>query len=102
MATRKTAQEELKPAGAAEGVETQKAPAKKKKTAKTKASAKGFSAARKRKLLNKVMENFESKIDTEGLKGTLGDLIRVMQLQDEGAESRPSEIKVEWVEPPKA
>ncbi|MCL5746525.1 MAG: hypothetical protein M1541_21770 [Acidobacteria bacterium] len=51
-------------------------------------------------LINKLVNNLEEKIDANELKATLGDLIRLMQMQKELEENQPREIKVTWVETP--
>lgn len=51
-------------------------------------------------LINKLVNNIEEKIDANELKATLGDLIRLMQMQKELEENQPREIKVTWVETP--
>lgn len=51
-------------------------------------------------LINKLVNNIEEKIDANELKATLGDLIRLMQMQKEIEENQPREIKVTWVETP--
>ncbi len=53
-------------------------------------------------LINKLVNNIEEKIDANELKATLGDLIRLMQIQKELEENHPREIKVTWVETPEA
>lgn len=51
-------------------------------------------------LINKLVNSIEEKIDANELKATLGDLIRLMQMQKELEENRPREIRVTWVETP--
>ena len=51
-------------------------------------------------LINKLVNNIEEKIDANELKATLGDLIRLMQMQKEIEENQPREIRVTWVETP--
>ena len=51
-------------------------------------------------LINKLVNNIEEKIDANELKATLGDLIRLMQMQKEIEENQPREIKVTWIETP--
>jgi pantothenate kinase len=51
-------------------------------------------------LINKLVNNIEEKIDANELKATLGDLIRLMQMQKEIEENQPREIRVTWVEKP--
>ena len=50
-------------------------------------------------IVNKLLQSIEAKIDAKELKATLGDFIRLLQLQRELEEEQPREIKVTWVEP---
>jgi hypothetical protein len=50
-------------------------------------------------LVEKVIETFEEKLNSNELKPTVGDLIRLLQLEKELEEEQPKEIKVLWVEP---
>ena len=48
----------------------------------------------------KLLEKLENKLQGEELKPSLGDFIRLVQLEKELAdEEAPREIKVTWVEP---
>lgn len=48
----------------------------------------------------RLLEKLEKKLDGETPKATLGDFIRLVQLEKELAdEETPREIKVTWVEP---
>lgn len=50
-------------------------------------------------LVEKVIQNIEEKLNSDQLKPTVGDFIRLLQLEKELAEEPPKEIKVSWVEP---
>jgi hypothetical protein len=50
-------------------------------------------------LVSKVIEKIEQKLDSDQLKPTVGDFIRLLQLEKELKEEQPKEIKVSWVEP---
>lgn len=50
-------------------------------------------------LVEQVIRNIEKKLEADELKATVGDLIRLVQLEKELAEEQPKEIKVTWVEP---
>jgi len=50
-------------------------------------------------LVEQVIENLEKRLKNDELKATVGDLIRLVQLEKELEEERPKEIKVTWVEP---
>ena len=50
--------------------------------------------------VSKLLEKLEEKLEDETPKATLGDYIRLVQLEKELAdEETPREIKVTWVEP---
>jgi len=50
-------------------------------------------------LVEQVIQNIEKRIQKDELKATVGDLIRLVQLEKELEEEQPREIKVTWVEP---
>ncbi len=50
-------------------------------------------------LVSKVIQNIEEKLEKNELKATLGDFIRLVQLEKELEEEKPREIKVTWIEP---
>ncbi|MEQ1947923.1 MAG: hypothetical protein ABL995_12085 [Bryobacteraceae bacterium] len=50
-------------------------------------------------LVNKLLKKLELKLTKEDLKASMGDFIRLMQLQRELEDEAPREIKVTWVEP---
>lgn len=50
-------------------------------------------------LVEQVIENIEKKLKSDQLKPSVGDFIRLLQLEKELEEERPREIKVSWVEP---
>jgi hypothetical protein len=65
-----------------------------------KSSAKGQKRGRKEATLVKmVMESIEEKLRANELKPTVGDFIRLLQLEKELGEEQPKEIKVSWIEP---
>lgn len=57
------------------------------------------SRKRQAALVHKVMEKIESKLDADELKPSVGDLVRLLQLEKELVQEQPKEIKVSWVEP---
>lgn len=67
--------------------------------------AKGGTAIRSKRaidkaaLVNKMIQSFEEKLEKKELKGTLGDFIRLLQLEKELEDEQPKEIEVRWVEP---
>jgi hypothetical protein len=46
-----------------------------------------------------LIENVEKKLSEDAGKASVGDYIRLVQLQKELEEEQPKEIKVTWVEP---
>ena len=56
-------------------------------------------AINKAALVNKMIHSFEEKLEKKELKGTLGDFIRLLQLEKELEDEQPKEIEVRWVEP---
>jgi len=51
------------------------------------------------KALAKVMKAIEEKLGTQDFKPTMGDYIKLLQMEHEIEEESPKEIKVTWVEP---
>jgi hypothetical protein len=53
----------------------------------------------KAKLVSKVIAKIEQKLEADELKPSVGDFIRLLQLEKElKEEEQPKEIKVSWVE----
>ena len=50
-------------------------------------------------VVKKLLKNVEKKLGGEDVKATLGDYIRLVQLQQELEEGEPRDITVSWVEP---
>lgn len=59
----------------------------------------GSSKRSKAELLNEVIRKVEEQVADGKLKPTLGDLVRLWQLERELEDEQPKEIKVGWVEP---
>lgn len=55
--------------------------------------------AKKAALVKKAIQAFENKLKASEVKATVGDFVRLLQLQDEIEGEEPREIKVTWVEP---
>ena len=49
-------------------------------------------------LVRKAIENIETKLDSNELKATIGDFIRLLQIEKELEVEEPRDIKVTWVE----
>ncbi len=49
-------------------------------------------------LIRKAISNIESKLETNEVKATIGDFIRLLQLEKELQVEEPRDIKVTWVD----
>ena len=62
-----------------------------------------WGAARQRirisELLTKAVETLESRIKSKELKPTVGDYLKLLQMEQEFEQEETKEIKVTWVEP---
>lgn len=50
-------------------------------------------------LIDKAIKNLENKMTSNDVRATVGDFIRLLQLQKELEQDSPREIKVTWVDP---
>ena len=50
-------------------------------------------------VVKKLLKNVEKKLGGEDVKATLGDYIRLVQLQQELEDGEPRDITVTWVDP---
>lgn len=50
-------------------------------------------------LVEDMIQTIGAKFQNEQMKATLGDFIRLLQLQEEIDEESPKEVRVTWVEP---
>jgi hypothetical protein len=50
-------------------------------------------------VVKKLLKNVEKKLGGEDVKATLGDYIRLVQLQQDLEEEEPKDVKVTWVDP---
>ena len=73
-----------------------------KSTEETKAPKKKRRTKSKARLVSKVIARIEEKLDAEDVKGSIGDLVRLISLEKEleadEKQKQPKEIKVSWVE----
>lgn len=53
----------------------------------------------KAEVVQKILERMEDKLSSDEMRATLGDYIRLVQLEKELEDDEPREIKVTWVEP---
>ena len=49
--------------------------------------------------VRQILESLEEKLKNEELKATLGDYIRLLQMEKEMGLEEPDEIRAGWVEP---
>ena len=56
---------------------------------------------RKAEVVEQIIEKVEQRLGDGEMKATLGDYIRLVQLQKELDEDEPGEITVTWVDPDK-
>lgn len=66
-----------------------------------KAPAKPAAKRSKAEVVQKILERMEDKLSHDDVKATLGDYIRLVQLEKELEDDEPREIKVTWIEPEK-
>jgi hypothetical protein len=57
---------------------------------------------RKAEVVEQIIEKVEQRLGDGEMKATLGDYIRLVQLQKELEEEEPGEITVTWVDPDKS
>jgi hypothetical protein len=50
-------------------------------------------------LVDKIIENYTTKVNADKVTLSVGDLIRLMQYRKELETSDPKEIKATWIEP---
>jgi hypothetical protein len=50
-------------------------------------------------VLKRLLKSVEKKLTAKDVKATLGDYIKLVQLQKEMDDEQPREIRVTWVEP---
>ena len=67
------------------------------KAAETKQPAKPQRGRSRQELVEQAIQQFGQKLEQNELKPTVGDLIRLLQLEKELLEETPKEIKVSWV-----
>lgn len=56
-------------------------------------------AANRAQVIKNLLTEVEKKMVSDAAKATLGDYIRLVQLDKELDEDEPKEIRVTWVEP---
>lgn len=71
-----------------------------KKTAtkkKKKPAAKRVTRTRQKKLVDKAILSIEAKIDADEVKGSVGDLLRLLEFKKEIEGQKAADITVTWV-----
>ena len=63
------------------------------------ARAKTESSGSQAKVVKKILKQMEAKLSGKDARATLGDYIRLVQLEKELEADEAKEIKVTWVEP---
>jgi hypothetical protein len=53
------------------------------------------------RLLLKTIDSIEGRLQSSDFKPTLGDYLKLLQIEKEMEEVSPKEIRVTWVNPPK-
>jgi hypothetical protein len=56
---------------------------------------------KKAEIVEQILERVEQRLGDGDVKATVGDYIRLVQLQKELEEEEPGEITVRWVDPEK-
>lgn len=51
------------------------------------------------RLVGRVLRKFEAKLQEDQYKVSVGDFVRLVQLEQEMKEDTPKEVRVTWVEP---
>ena len=82
--------------GAAKKVVRRVAPKKRPAASRTAAAE---AKRRQARVVKNLLKKMEDKLSEDEVKATLGDYIRLVQLQKDLEEEQPKEIKVTWVEP---
>ncbi len=59
---------------------------------------KGKSEHGTEEILNKAIQNIEQQMENGELKGSMGDLVRLLQLRNEVAGSQPQQVTVRWID----
>lgn len=78
-----------------------KAPAKKAAAKKAAAKKSPVKRARTKKaMVGAVIKQIEARLDKDELKPTVGDLIRLIQLEKELENEQPRKVTVSWVDHP--
>ena len=69
-----------------------------KKTPEVKAEETPSEKRSKSALVNKLLDAAERKVTADDVKASIGDVIRLLQLQKELEQEEPREITVQWIE----
>jgi hypothetical protein len=67
--------------------------------AKTKAARPKARGPSRTGIVDKMINDFNAKIEDGAVKVSVADFIRLVQLREDLCEDEPTEVKVTWVEP---
>lgn len=79
--------------------EVEEAPAESKTKKRVKRVARVLSEAARRRLIRTLIRQAADKLEQESGKTTMGDLIRLLNLEKELGRERPTKITVQWIDP---
>ena len=82
-----------------EMVENEETPPDSGKKRRVKRVARVLSEAAKRRLIRTLIKQAADKLEQESGKTTMGDLIRLLNLEKELGRERPTKITVQWIDP---
>ncbi|MBM3745328.1 MAG: hypothetical protein FJW34_05985 [Acidobacteria bacterium] len=71
----------------------------KKETGSSKRTAEQARQESQKALVEEMIQKMKEKLTSGEMKPSVGDLIRLLQLEKELEEEQPREIRVSWVEP---
>jgi hypothetical protein len=92
--------EELEPGmEPVEMVESEETPPDSGKKRRVKRVARVLSEVAKRRLIRTLIKQAADKLEQESGKTTMGDLIRLLNLEKELGRERPTKITVQWIDP---
>ncbi|MFB3829042.1 MAG: hypothetical protein ACE15B_19905 [Bryobacteraceae bacterium] len=56
--------------------------------------------ASEKELVEKALQSIEGKLDADEIKGTMGDLLRLLEFKKQLEDEAPKEVKVTWIDNP--
>lgn len=79
--------------------EVEEAPVESKTKKRVKRVARVLSEAARRRLIRTLIKQAADRLEQESGKTTMGDLIRLLNLEKELGRERPTKITVQWIDP---